>query len=658
MLTVYVLICLALVLPAAMLGLSMLMAWQGLWTQAEERGREASAGAAEYASRLLNAYTTTVDSLSGDVRGVSEAEIRADEPRWHRHLQRQILRLRLALDAKLIAADGSVLAAASGSPPPSANMVTREHFSALERIPEGAPWISRTYTRDSDGKRFFAISRARHLPDGGAVALAIDQEAFGAGLAKVAIRSGEIIALIRRDGEVLLRYPAAPGALPRLPPETPIMQVMARGESLGSFQSNLPVTGEPILVAFQRLAEHPSIYAVAVIPRALILQHWWREVWHVLAFGALAMLALGALAWRVARQQMSLLQAKTELEARVAERSAQLADEGQRLAMVLDATKLGTWEMDLVRGTIWRSKRMRETLGIPDALTETNYPGQHPTFHPEDVSVLRENHRRVLRGEVNEIQVELRFRAPSGEWRWMESFGRVVRRDLATGNAQILTGITRDITDRKEAEVRREQMIRELDHRGKNILALIQTILRLSKKDEPARYAARVEGRIAALARAQALLSAEGWTGADWQTLLRGELAPLVGGMAGLAATNRITLEGPALRLNTQTVQPLILVLHELASNARDHGAFSRAEGQLAIGWSLDQAAQRLLITWEESGGPAPKAPSLWGLGGSLIRNTIEAQLQGSFTPAWPERGFVATITLPLGKVVQAAAAA
>jgi PAS domain S-box-containing protein len=645
-----------LALPAAMLGLSMLMAWQGLWTQAEERAREASAGAAEYASRLLNAYTTTVDSLSGDVRGVSEAEIRADEPRWHRHLQRQILRLRLALDAKLIAADGSVLAAASGSPPPSANMVTREHFSALERIPEGAPWISRTYARDSDGKRFFAISRARHLPDGGAVALAIDQEAFGAGLAKVAIRSGEIIALIRRDGEILLRYPAARGVLPRLPPETPIMQAMARGEAAGSFRSNLPIDGAPTLVAFQRLAEHPTIYAVTVIPRALILQQWWREVWHVLAFGALAMLALGALAWRVARQQASLLDAKAELEARVAERSAELADEGQRLALALEADDLGIWEMDLVRGTIWRSARLRQMLGISENSETIHYPDQFSFIHPDDVPLLKESHRRVLGGEAKDFHTELRFASPSGGWGWVEAFGRVVRQDPLTGAPQLLTGITRDITARKEAEARREQMIRELDHRGKNILALIQSILRLSKKEDPARYAARVEGRIAALSRAQAQLSAEGWSGADFAALLRGELAPLVGGMAGLAATSRITLEGPALRLTAQAVQPLILALHELASNARDHGAFSVVGGHISITWRMDQAAEMLALTWEESGGPPPKAPARWSVGGTLLRSSIETQLQGSFAPAWPERGFAATITLPLGKVVQAAA--
>ena len=176
------LILLGLTLPGAMLGLSLWMAWQHQWAQAENRAKQAAEGAAEYASRLLNTHILVTDRISEAARGVTEAEIRADEARWHRHLQGQIARLRLVLEAKLIGADGAVLAAATASPPPAANMATREHFTALASIPEGTPWISRVYERAGDSKRFFAVSRARHLPDAGVVALAIDQAAFGAGL--------------------------------------------------------------------------------------------------------------------------------------------------------------------------------------------------------------------------------------------------------------------------------------------------------------------------------------------------------------------------------------------------------------------------------------------------------------------------------------------
>ena len=643
------LILLGLTLPGAMLGLSLWMAWQHQWAQAENRAKQAAEGAAEYASRLLNTHILVTDRISEAARGVTEAEIRADEARWHRHLQGQIARLRLVLEAKLIGADGDVLAAATASPPPSANMATREHFTALASIPEGTPWISRVYERAGDSKRFFAVSRARHLPDAGVVALAIDQAAFGAGLARVAIGSGETVALMRRDGEVLVRYPVLPGALPRVPPNAPIRQFMAQGRDSGSFQANYPTTGEPILVAFRRLAEYPSLYAVTAMPRALIIRQWWQDIWHVLAFGLPAMLALGGLAWRAAQQQASLLAAKAELETRVAERTAQLADEGQRLALILEATQLGSWEMDMVRGTIWRSKRMREILGVPEGLTNTNYPGENPAIHPDDLPRLQANHRRVMSGEANDLHMELRFRAPSGEWRWMETFGRVVRRDPGTRTAQIFTGITRDITDRKEAEARRELMIRELDHRAKNILAVIQSIVRLSAKEDPARYAARVDGRIAALSRAQALLSAEAWSGAELASVLGGEVAACAGPEA---EAPRFSLQGPPLRLAPQFVQPLTLAAHELASNARDHGAFTMPQGQVAIRWQVDDQAGLLRIFWQETGGPAALPPASWSVGGTLMRATIEKQLQGSFTPEWQEKGFSAIIALPLGRAL------
>lgn len=646
--TVYVLIGLALALPAAMLGLSVLMAWQALWSQAEERAQQAADGAAEYATRMLNSYMLAADRISEATRGMSEAEIRADEGRWHRHLQGQIGRLLSALDAKLIATDGSVLAAASASPPPGASMATREHFTALAQVPPGALWISRAHESAASGRWFFAVSRSRPEPDRGAVVVAIDQASFGEGLARVSVRDGETIAILRLDGEVLTRHPPLPGSQPRIPPGAKIRQEMAQERPAGLILSTMPATGEPILVAYRRLVEHPRIYAVFAMPRAMIMQRWWQDVWHVLAFGVLAMFALGALGWRVARQHAFLLGAKAELEVSVAERSAQLSDEGQRLTLALDSAKLGTWEMDLVRGKIWRSSRMRHILGVPHEAEITDYPDSYSYIHPDDVTSLKAGYQRLLCGDRSHLQVELRFRLLSGGWGWLEAFGRVARRDPTTGAPQILTGVARDITVRKQAEAKREEMIRELDHRAKNILAVIQSILRLSAKEDPAHYASRVEGRIAALSRAQALLSAEGWSGADLAAVLSGEVAPFAGIPLGEANTARFTLEGPALRVASQAVQPLVLALHELASNARDHGAFQSPQGQVAISWQRDVAAGLLRLRWVESGGAPAKAPTLWNVGGKLIRVSLQTQLRGSFTPEWREAGFAADIALPL----------
>ncbi len=256
---------------------------------------------------------------------------------------------------------------------------------------------------------------------------------------------------MRQDGVILTRYPRIYGQPLRLPPEVRLWQGIAAGRAAGSFLSVLPVTGERVLVAYRHLEEYPTLYAVAALPRDMIVNAWWREVWHVPGFGLMAMVALALLIWRMARQQTALLGAKAELEARV----AQLADEGQRLSLALEANDLGFWELDVQRGKIWHFKRLRQMLGLPDTAAWTDHPGIHQQVHPDDADRLKEAYMLVLHGKSRGMQLELRLRSPSGEWAWFETFGRVVRRNPVTGAAQILTGVTRDISARKEAEARR-----------------------------------------------------------------------------------------------------------------------------------------------------------------------------------------------------------
>ena len=111
-----------------------------------------------------------------------------------------------------------------------------------------------------------------------------------------------------------------------------------------------------------------------------------------------------------------------------------------------------------------------------------------------------------------------------------------------------VSGVTIDITDRKEAEERQAFLAREVDHRARNVLAIVQSMLRLTKANSVEAYAASVEGRIRALSRAQTLLAESRWEGADLKRLLVEELEPYRG-------EDRVTLkdDGPALLLDAQT---------------------------------------------------------------------------------------------------------
>ena len=144
----------------------------------------------------------------------------------------------------------------------------------------------------------------------------------------------------------------------------------------------------------------------------------------------------------------------------------------------------------------------------------------------------------------------------------------------AQGKVTRVSGVTIDITDLKEAEARRTLLVREVDHRARNALALVQSIVRLTKSTRSTAMSQSIEGRIRALSTAHALLSESRWEGADLGRLVDEELAPYRQGEA-----ERIALSGPAVFLQPASAQILALVLHELATNAAKYGAMSLPVG-------------------------------------------------------------------------------
>ena len=137
-----------------------------------------------------------------------------------------------------------------------------------------------------------------------------------------------------------------------------------------------------------------------------------------------------------------------------------------------------------------------------------------------------------------------------------------------------VSGVTIDITDRKEAEERQVLLAREVDHRARNALAVIQSIIRLTRAKTVDDYVQAIEGRIKALARAHTLLSDSRWHGADLATLVAR------GTRALSAPATRSQISGPDISLQPATAQGLALALHELATNAAKHGALSSMSGQ------------------------------------------------------------------------------
>jgi PAS domain S-box-containing protein len=224
---------------------------------------------------------------------------------------------------------------------------------------------------------------------------------------------------------------------------------------------------------------------------------------------------------------------------------------------------------------------------------------------------------------------------------------------------RFFTGIMRDISARKADEARRTLLVREVDHRAKNALAVVQSVLRLTPKDDPRAFAAAVEARVAALARVHSLLAEGGWSGADLRAVAERELAPYAAAPRhgfGAAPREAVSLDGPPVPLAPAAVQPFAMVLHEMATNAAKHGALSVPGGRVEVRWRAGGRAGddgMLRLFWTETGGPpVAGAPARRGFGTRVVEATVRGQLGGTVERRWERTGLVVEVAVPLARLV------
>jgi two-component sensor histidine kinase/DNA-binding response OmpR family regulator len=349
-------------------------------------------------------------------------------------------------------------------------------------------------------------------------------------------------------------------------------------------------------------------------------------------------------------RQLELLNA--ELERRVAERTAELEastlrlmESEKRRSFALAAGNMGSWDWDLTDGKIVWDEGQHEIYGVVPGEFIATPEHLKVLIVPEDWEGLQRAMQDLLeRGEAH--QAEFRVRRPDGEVRWCESTAAATRDD--TGRVVRVSGVTMDITQRKKAEERQALLAREVDHRAKNAMAIVQSIVRLTKANSKADYVSIIDGRIKALSRAHVLLSNSRWQGADLGKLVNEELAPFRSTHA-----DRIAVSGPEILLEPTKAQTLALALHELAANAAKYGALSSASGKLMVRWTLEDDA--LVIQWHETAGPETHKPSVTGFGTKIITGSIERQLGGKTEFEWAPTGLRCTLRVPRGERLAAA---
>jgi len=343
------------------------------------------------------------------------------------------------------------------------------------------------------------------------------------------------------------------------------------------------------------------------------------------------------------RKTRQLERLNIELEDRVRARTAELEESHTRLleseqrrSLAIAAGKMGSWDWDWINGDWMWDEGQYQIFGLDPKTFVVTPSNVQLLLHPDDTDELRKAIAQFTKG-TKSYEGEFRIIRPNGEIRWCagtaaastDKGGRVIR----------VSGVTVDITERKQAEERQNLLAREVDHRAKNALALAQSIVRLTRGENVKTYIRSVEGRINALARVHTVLSLSSWQGAKIRKLVDEELAPYSTG-------EQIELSGPEIQLEPATAQTVALALHELVTNSAKYGALSTLAGRLSVGW--EDHAGILKIIWLETGGPQVEKPVSRGFGTRSVIASIESQLGGQAEFDWRPEGLVCCLTVPL----------
>jgi PAS domain S-box-containing protein len=344
------------------------------------------------------------------------------------------------------------------------------------------------------------------------------------------------------------------------------------------------------------------------------------------------------------RKTRQLEQLNRDLEARVAERTAELASSTRQLrqserlrSLALAAGQMGSWEWNIGRGkTVWDQGQC-EIFGVDRTTFEPTIESVRPLINPEDFELLVRAFRKVSK-TANTFQTEFRVLRPNGEIRWCT--GTAAASFDERERLVSLSGVTSDITERKRAEERQILLAEEVDHRARNVVAVVQSIMRLTRAETIDEYIGALDGRIGALSNAHRLLAGSRWEGADLTRLVEEEFEPY-----RAAGNDRVLARGPMVLLPPATAQTIALALHELATNAAKYGALSDGAGRVELVWRVDNG--KLELVWAESGGPQITPPNRRGYGSRAIVAGIERQLGGTVHFDWQTPGLHCTMAVP-----------
>jgi PAS domain S-box-containing protein len=317
----------------------------------------------------------------------------------------------------------------------------------------------------------------------------------------------------------------------------------------------------------------------------------------------------------------------------------------ERLRNAVAVGQLGLWDWNITTGEVHWSDEHFRMQGYAVGEVTPSYEAWRARVHPEDRAAAEAALRDSLEQHKDYVH-EFRTLRPDGSVRWISARGRFFH---DSGRAVRMVGAMVDVTERRESDERQRVLVAELQHRTRNLMAVVRSIADRTGEASTSfsEFREAFSDRLDALARVQGLLSRlEDTDRIAFDELIRTELAALG------ADRDRVALHGPpGIRLRSGTVQTLAMALHELATNAVKYGALGQPGARLAILWRLLEPAPdgrpKLLIDWRESGVRMPGAPGR-GQGRDLIEKALPYQLKAQTRFVLGADGVHCTIALPV----------
>jgi PAS domain S-box-containing protein len=328
----------------------------------------------------------------------------------------------------------------------------------------------------------------------------------------------------------------------------------------------------------------------------------------------------------------------------------------ESLRLAHQAARAATWEWRMGRDLRWLDPAAaRALVGLSVGVGDDEAIADWRSFVFDDDKPAVGAALARLR-DADEAVFEYRVSAADGGYRWLRSSAAVIER-RPDGSPARVTGVTLDVTahklyevrlerevsERARAERRQQLLIHELNHRVKNMLATVQSVARQSLgRAKGGGPLADFEDRLMALAWTHDTLTRERWAGASLRTVLSRTMAPHAG-------EGRVQLSGPDLRISPKMALALAMGGHELATNAVKYGALSNDKGRVTVTWRLDPETEppRLILEWQETGGPEVETPKARGFGSRLLERGLAHELGGEVRIAFEPAGVRCRISAP-----------